>query len=54
MDWFQKISNPDVIVFKLASWMLHRGLHGNEGIPVLIDELLEGKIALTLPHASVN
>ena len=54
MGCIQKIADPDVLVWQLVSYIIRHILHGHKGIPVLSDELLEGKIALTLPHASVN
>ena len=54
LDCVRQIFDPNVLVWKLMSYMLRRRFLGNEGIPILSDELLGSKFYLTLPHASVN
>ena len=54
LDYFQKISDPAVLIWKLASYMLRRILHGHKGILMLSNELLKDNIYLTLKYVSVN
>ena len=53
LNCVQQKSNSAVPIWQLVLDVLGTSLHRDKGIAVLGDELLQGKIALSLPHTCV-